>query len=146
MLSVCQYRDDIARIGRLMSSVEDAVQQLLALRARQVGRTTAFDLALRAGQFLHPQPIEPATAHLKGSTGPASGFDQVWGFNPAGPLSARGEGVVRRWTSEWAEVASVVEVDWPWRPFSAGDLENALCIYQDRALHHRFGSPDRPAA
>lgn len=129
---------------------EDVVVRRAALqalgghkRAPQLGRTTTFDLVPRAGPLLHDPSIEPMSAHLHGSTGPASGFRLIWGFDPArgGRMAEQAEALLRMWIASWQDVADRTAVHWPWSPFSPGDIENALRIYQDRRLHRRFGTP-----
>lgn len=143
LLSLCEHQDTVREVLTATPMFERAVQRIRELRAPQVGRTTAFDLVLRAGQILRDPPIEPGTAHLHGSTGPAAGFRAVWGIDPAADRAAadRAEAILRRWTANWHDVADLAGVPWPWPPFSPGDFENALCIYQDRRLHPRFGTP-----
>ena len=51
------------------------------------------------------------------------------------------EALLRKWTAEWNQVADLAGIAWPWSPFSAGDVENALCIDQDHRLYPRFGRP-----
>ena len=143
LMSLCARRDEIQQILINSPAFEQAVDDLRRLRAPQIGRTTAFDLALRAGQILHDPPLEPHSAHLYGSTGPAAGFKTIWGFDPASNMESaeRAEAILLMWNAHWHDAADQAGVDWPWPAFSAGDFENALCIYQDRRLHPRFGTP-----
>lgn len=141
LMSICRYAVEIEGILTTMSSVDAAVTLLRSMRAPQISRTTSFDLALRAGQLLHRPPFGPQLAHLRGSSGPASGFDRIWGFDPRGALSNRGEAGIRRWSSDWRDIAARVGVEWQWSPFTVGDLENALCIFQDRRTYKHYGDP-----
>jgi len=143
LLSLCAHYETVREILINDLNFEHAVERLRQLHALQVGRTTAFDLALRAGQLLHDPPVEPTSAHLHGSTGPAAGFRIIWAFNPAGDRqqAERAEAILRLWIANWHDVADLTGIPWPWPPFSPGDFENALCIYQDRRLYPRFGTP-----
>lgn len=101
---------------------------------RQWGRTTAFDLLLRAGVLgIGGQHYAPEYAYLGGSTGPKAGFARVWGVMPNDDAAvAWAESLLRAWTEEWNEVAERVGVEWDKRPLEPRDQENFLCIYQER--------------
>ncbi len=143
LMSLCAHRETVREILTANLTFEHAVEALRQLRAAQVGRTTAFDLALHAGQLLHDPPVEPSSAHLHGSTGPAAGFRAIWGIDRSGDRlqAERAEAILRLWIAQWHDVADLMGAQWPWQPFSPGDFENALCIYQDRRLYPRFGTP-----
>lgn len=100
---------------------------------RQWGRTTCFDLFLRAGALgiggLH---YEPEYAYLAGSTGPRSGFRKVWGRDINANNAAWGEAVLRAWTEEWPAVVDRAGADWDGDAYTPADFENALCIWQER--------------
>lgn len=108
--------------------------RLRAARMRQWGRTTSFDLLLRAGALgVGGEHYKPEYAYLSGSTGPKAGFTRVWGR----PLKtdeavAWAEALLRVWTEEWQEVAERVGVAWQRPPLEPCDQENFLCIYQER--------------
>ena len=130
LLSLCTHRDTIREILTDGTGFDMMVEGLLGLNAEGVGRTTAFDLALRAGQLLHDPPIAPTSAHLLGSTGPAAGFRLVWGFDPAREREQadRAEAILRLWTRNWYDVADLVGVGWRCSPFSAV-TSRTVCAY-----------------
>ena len=103
-------------------------------RLPQWGRTTTFDLLLRAGALaVGGKKYGPTIAHLAGSTGPKSGFKRVWGQEITRENADWGESLLRAWTENWFEVAKRVGVDWDvGAPYDPGAFENALCVYQER--------------
>lgn len=102
------------------------------------GRTTCFDALLRAGALeVATKPYRPDKAYLAGSKGPASGFEQVWGFAVTRSTADECEQVLQKWTSEWGEIAEIAEVDWPGEPYDSADFENALCVFQEPPALHR---------
>jgi hypothetical protein len=109
-------------------------QRLRAERIRQWGRTTSFDLLLRAGVLgVGGEHYAPDYAYLAGSTGPKAGFTCVWGVALDGDASfAWAERLLRLWTEEWQAVAERVGVAWEKPPLEPCDQENFLCIYQER--------------
>ena len=106
-------------------------------RLPQWGRTTTFDLLLRAGALaVGGKKYGPTIAHLAGSTGPKSGFKRVWGQEITRENAEWGESLLRAWTDNWFEVAKRVGVDWDvGAPYDPGAFENALCVYQERRHH-----------
>jgi hypothetical protein len=108
--------------------------QLRRARLRQWGRTTSFDLLLRAGALgVGGQHYKPDYAYLSGSTGPKTGFARV--FDEALTTDDRvawAESLLWRWTEEWPVVAERVDVEWHAAPLEPCDQENFLCIYQER--------------
>jgi len=42
------------------------------------------------------------------------------------------EALLAAWTEHWDRVAEEVGVDWPGAPYDPGDLENALCVFQEQ--------------
>ena len=107
--------------------------RLRSARLARWGRTTCFDLLLRAGALgLGGQNYEPEIAYLAGSTGPRAGFRAVWGHDVTDQTAPWCEGLLQAWHEHWAEVVDQVGAPWQGRPYAPGDLENALCIYQER--------------
>ncbi len=75
---------------------------------------------------------EPEIAYLADSTGPKAGFHAVWGRTVTRGTAEWCEGLLQAWHRDWEEVAKRVGSRWSHTPYASGDLENALCIYQDR--------------
>lgn len=42
------------------------------------------------------------------------------------------EQILREWSRRWAETCARLDISWEGAPYSEGDFENALCIYQER--------------
>jgi hypothetical protein len=102
-------------------------------RCEQWGRTTCFDLLLRAGALgVGGSNFAPQIAYLNGSTGPKSGFKKIWGREITAANADWGEALLWAWTEHWREVADRVRVEWEGDPYKSGDFENALCIWQER--------------
>ncbi len=106
---------------------------LRGARIRQWGRTTSFDLLLRAGTLgIGDRRYQPEYAYLGGSTGPKAGFALVWGVLPNDNASVVwAEALLRAWTEGWQAVAKRVGVEWNGEPLEPCDQENFLCIYQE---------------
>lgn len=111
--------------------------RIWARRPRRWGRTTIFDVLLRAGALgIGGRQVLPTSAYLAGSTGPARGFHKV--FGGAGASSERAEwaeAMLRAWTENWDEVSDRVGASWEGDPYTPGDFENALCIWQEPHAH-----------
>jgi hypothetical protein len=61
-------------------SFESRYWRIRDARLTQWGRTTTFDLLLRAGALsVGGEKYGPTIAHLAGSTGPKKGFTKIWG-------------------------------------------------------------------
>ena len=107
---------------------------LRAAKLRQWGRTTSFDLLLRAGALgVGGQQYKPDYAYFGGSTGPKSGFARVFGEAlDTDERVAWADSLLRHWTEEWQGVCERVGADWDRPPLEACDQENFLCIYQER--------------
>jgi hypothetical protein len=96
-------------------------------------RTTNFD-ALARGGVLRVDGVgyRPEQAYLYGSQGPASGFERIWGIRVTRRTAPTCEQLLTHWTSEWDAVAARVGVEWRGPPYDSADLENALCVFQER--------------
>jgi hypothetical protein len=98
----------------------------------QWGRTTCLDLLLRAGALgVGGTKYAPQIAYLNGSTGPKSGFKMVWGREITNENAEWGEALLWAWTEHWRDVADRVGATWVGEPYTSGDFENALCIWQE---------------
>lgn len=116
------------------ATFEERYWQIRRPQLPQWGRTTTFDLLLRAGALgVGGEPYAPTTAYLAGSTGPKKGFEKIWGVSLDRLGAEWGEQLLRTWTENWEEVAAGVGVTWDvGPPYEPGDFENALCIWQER--------------
>ena len=115
-------------------SFESRYWRIRNARMPQWGRTTTFDLLLRAGALgVGGERYGPTIAYLAGSTGPKAGFKKVWGRAVNTPEEADwGEAVLRAWGEHWFEVAERLGVDWDvGAPYDPGAFENSLCIWQE---------------
>jgi hypothetical protein len=118
-------------------SFEERYARIRGARLSQWGRTTTFDLLLRAGALgIGGSFYEPQFAQLDGSTGPKKGFRKIWGVEITTDNAAWGEALLRAWTDEWQRVAAEVGIDWEGEPYTPADFENTLCIWQE----HRYDS------
>jgi hypothetical protein len=111
---------------------EERYARIRSARLPQWGRTTTFDLLLRAGALGIGDFYEPEFAQLDGSTGPKKGFRKIWGVEITSENAAWGEALLRAWTAEWQQVAAELRVDWEGEPYTPADFENTLCIWQER--------------
>ncbi len=122
---------------QLLHAGDDFDTRYLELRAaklRQWGRTTSYDLLLRAGTLgVGGVRYKPEYAYLGGSTGPKSGFARVFGETlNTDERVAWAESLLWQWTQEWPAVAELIDVDWSAASLEPCDQENFLCIYQER--------------
>jgi hypothetical protein len=136
LVAACQHSQLIHAILQCSDSFDDRYHRLLAARLDRWGRTTCFDLLLRTGALgVCGKLYEPDIAYLVGSTGPSAGFDLIWGRSVSKANGPWCEGVLQAWHRNWPEVAKRTGTTWSGRPYTPGDLENALCIYQERSRH-----------
>jgi hypothetical protein len=132
LISACAYGEDFRRILLEGDGFHDRYQALRGLRAAQWGRTTCFDLLLRAGAIaIGGRRYAPDRAYLQDSTGPQRGFQAVWGTRVTAENAESCERLLREWTERWFEVAETVGAPWDGNPYRPADFENALCIYQE---------------
>jgi len=89
---------------------DDRFDAIWAQRPPRWGRTTIFDVLLRAGALgIGGCQVLPTSAYLSGSTGPARGFHKVFGGTGANnERAAWAEAVLRAWTGNWVEVTELV--------------------------------------
>lgn len=133
IVSACEKAEGIHEVlcssGR---SFDDRFSRLRALRVSWWGRTTCFDVLVRAGCLgVAKDHYRPEKAHLLGSTGPSAGFANIWGETVTKSTEASCEELLHRWTALWSEVAEQAGVEWSGRPYDSADLENALCVFQE---------------
>jgi hypothetical protein len=132
LISACDAAGEIHRILYGSGGFHQRFEELLALRLDRWGRTTCYDLLVRTGMLsIGGQRYEPDRAYLAGSTGPGKGFAQVWGLQVTRGNAERGEQILRAWSRRWVETCARLGVSWEGAPYSPGDFENALCIYQE---------------
>lgn len=113
------------------ATFDERYELLRAARLSRWGRTTCFDLVLRAGALgIGGRQYGPEVAYLNGSTGPKAGFKLIWDRSVSDDTAPWCEGLLQTWHTYWSEVAKTVGVDWDGPPYAPGDFENALCIYQ----------------
>jgi len=135
LVSACNKCDAIQQIlfGRGFT-FDERFARLRSLKVRWWGRTTCFDVLLRAGALaVSGETYRPEKAYLLGSQGPAAGFHRLWGLRVTAANADLCEAVLRRWTDRWDEVASIAESEWEGPPYDSADFENALCVFQEPA-------------
>jgi len=144
LISACEKA---AKIERILSepsrSFEDRFTRLRKLPVAWWGRTTCFDVLVRAGVLgVSGNHYRPRSAQLRGSTGPAHGFAWLWGVEVTPSNSLLCEELLRKWTADWTKVCDLLGVGWVGASYDSADLENALCIFQE-ATFGRFPDPGR---
>jgi hypothetical protein len=133
LVAACRHSDILHEVLHRPRSFDDRYRRLRSAGLARWGRTTCFDLLLRTGVLsVGGQRYEPEIAYLAGSTGPRAGFRAVWGRDVTDGTAPWCEGVLQAWHRHWPEVVDRVGAHWSGRPYAPGDLENALCIYQER--------------
>jgi hypothetical protein len=90
------------------------------------GETNAFDTAERLSGEGHSSA---ASASCRCEEGPREDLG-----HQSQPSGCRlGEQLLRAWTENWQELATIVGVTWDvGPPYEPGDFENAPCIWQER--------------
>ncbi len=133
--AACERSDEFERILVQGRDFPTRYQDLRAMWAPSWGRTTCFDLVLRAGALgVGGHTYGPDRAYLE--TGPARGFALVTGITVEPANSEWCEGLLHWWSENWSEVAALGGADWQaGAPYDSGDFENALCIYQEQSRH-----------
>jgi hypothetical protein len=130
LISACERQSEFRRILLDKSGFEDRFLALRSLMAPQWGRTTCFDLLVRAGSIgIGGAKYRPQTAHLAGSTGPSKGFKKIWGKAVTNSNAEECESGLHWWTDNWKQVANEVGATWSGEPYDSADFENALCVF-----------------
>lgn len=136
LIAACRHSNLLHEVLHTTGSFDDRYRHLLDSRLDRWGRTTCFDLLLRTGKLgIGGQRYEPEIAYLDGSTGPSKGFRAIWGREVTPRTAPWCEGLLHAWHRHWPEVTGRVGVRWSDTPYAPGDLENALCIYQESQRH-----------
>lgn len=113
-------------------SFDERFNMLARINVSWWGRTTYFDALLRAGALgVGAGSYSPDKAYLRGSQGPAAGFERVFGVTVDASNADLAEEVLTVWTERWEDVAGRVGAEWDGPPYDSGDFENALCIFQE---------------
>jgi hypothetical protein len=141
--SACSHYELFHNVLHSRESFEERYIHLRARKLKQWGRTTVFDLLLRAGAMgVGGMNYRPEYAYLAGSTGPMAGFKLVWGVSARGRRDALwAEALLQVWTENWDAVASRVGVSWEKPPLDPCDQENFLCIYHQEHGGKRISKP-----
>lgn len=131
LLSACRQWPLFRDVLECPGDFDSRYRVLRSARVPEWGRTTCFDLFVRAGRLgLGGMQYEPARVYLADSTGPAKGFERVWGVCIGRANAEWGERVVAGWCTNWFELTRIAGVEWAWEAgYSPGDLENALCVW-----------------
>ena len=109
LVSACDKCDDIEQlVFERGLTFEERFTRLRNLKVSWWGRTTCFDVLLRAGALgVSGERYRPEKAYLLGSQGPAAGFHRLWGVRVTAENADLCEAVLRRWTDDWDDVASI---------------------------------------
>lgn len=133
LVAACDRQDLFHGVLHSRDDFDERYRTLREARVRQWGRTTCFDLLLRAGALgVGGQKCLPELAYLDGSTGPRKGFAAVFGVDPDHGSSPWAESVLAAWAENWQAVADRVGAEWDGPPLYPRDQENFLCVYQER--------------
>jgi hypothetical protein len=131
LIAACERSDFLRDLLHRASDFDEPYARLRSARLARWGRTTCFDLLLRTGALgVGGHYYEPEIAYLAGSTGPRAGFLEVWGRSVTEETAPWAEGLLQAWHRHWNDVVEHVRAGWSGPPYTPGDLENALCIYQ----------------
>jgi hypothetical protein len=135
LVAACGQADTFRTILYCGIGFDDRYASLRSIGAASWGRTTCYDLLLRAGALgvANGLQYEPEFAYLAESTGPAQGFIELWGHAFDSEMR-ESEDLLGWWTANWDEVAQRVgAVDHPLPAYGPADFENALCLYQEHS-------------
>ncbi|HSH61127.1 MAG TPA: hypothetical protein VK988_16100 [Acidimicrobiales bacterium] len=141
LVSACDKADDIENVlCECGVAFDERFAALMKFRVSCWGRTTCFDVLLRAGALaVSGETYRPDKAYLRGSQGPSAGSKRLWGVPVTVSNADLCAELLRRWTQRWDAVASTVGVGWEGKPYDSADFENALCVFQEP---HRAGLPN----
>jgi hypothetical protein len=133
LVSACEKAEAVREVlFKSGISFDDRFRLLRDAKVSRWGRTTCFDALLRAGALgVAGSLYRPEKAYLAGSTGPATGFERLWGIRVTAETDDLCEHILHRWTETWMETAHVVGVPWKGEVYDSADFENALCIFQE---------------
>jgi hypothetical protein len=145
LISACRSADAFEHNVESGTGFHDRFVALRNLRAPQWGRTTCYDLLVRAGQLGigDPAGYAPDRAYLADSTGPRRGFELLWGIRVTPANADACEALLRWWSTNWSEVAERTAARWSGTAYGPGDFENALCIFQERGNPGYRLEPDK---
>lgn len=133
LVALCEKAGSVSR--HLLDqglSFDNRFTGLMRTKVFAWGRTTCFDVVLRAGVLgVAGNVYRPEKAYLLGSTGPGAGFAHVWGTDVTTRNADHCEALIRRWSAHWDEVAGMAGVAWVGASYDSGDLENALCVFNE---------------
>jgi hypothetical protein len=133
LVSACGHHGLLREVLHGGEDFDTRYQPLRRERLRQWGRTTCFDLLVRAGVLgVGGARYLPDIAYLAGSTGPRKGYELVFGEVLSDERAPWGEAVLQAWSLHWRDVADRVGIRWEGEPLYPRDQENFLCIYQER--------------
>lgn len=142
LVAACERSDLFRSVLHGAEDFDARYRRLREARVRQWGRTTCFDLLLRAGALgVGDARCLPELAYLAGSTGPRKGFAVVFGVDPDRGSAPWAEAVLRGWAENWQAVADLVGVEWEGPPLHPCDQENFLCVYQERLARGELRAP-----
>lgn len=132
LLEACQRSELLYDVLHIERPFHERYTQICKAKLAQWGRTTCFDLLIRGGSIpIGSCEYAPDIAYLYGSSGPSRGFSLIWGHTVSARTATWCEGVVQSWHQKWTEIAEFAGVNWSGEPYTPGDLENALCVYQE---------------
>jgi hypothetical protein len=142
LVAACDHHALFKSVLHGTDDFDGRYRRLREAGVRQWGRTTCFDLLLRAGALgVGDRRCLPELAYLAGSTGPSKGFAAVFGVTPDRRHVAWAEAMLRAWAEHWDAVAECVGVEWVGEPLYPRDQENFLCVYQERLARGALGKP-----
>lgn len=133
LISACEHSHELRDVLHAREGFHQRFEELLSLHLRSWGRTTCYDLLVRTGTLgIGGSRYQPDRAYLAGSTGPMKGFNKIWGIQVSKTNAQYCEEILRAWSRRWSETCYHLKVEWDGKPYTSGDFENALCIYQEQ--------------
>lgn len=133
LVSACEKADELEKAFCAPGmSFDERFTMLARINVSWWGRTTHFDALLRAGALkVGAESYSPGKVYLRGSQGPAAGFEKIFGVQVDASNADVAEEIIATWTHRWEDVARRVRAEWDGPPYDSGDFENALCIFQE---------------